>query len=112
MKALTTTLTLVIAFLACSAANAAVVRVGRVAVGVRPHAHMARPVVARPVVARPVVARPVVARPVVARPVVARPVVARPVVVHPARPVAPAAVRPAIRAHRAAAWDAYLNSLQ
>jgi len=104
MKALTTTLTLVIALLACSAANAAVVRVGRVAIGVRPHAHVARPVVARPVVARPVAARPVVARPVVARPVVPQPVVAQ--------PVAPAAARSAIRAHRAAAWEAYLNSLQ
>ena len=89
MKALTTTLTLVIALLACSAANAAVVRVGRVAIGVRPHAHVARPVVARPVVARPVVPQPVVAQ-----------------------PVAPAAARSAIRAHRAAAWEAYLNSLQ
>ncbi len=82
MKALTMTLTLGMTLLACSAANAAFVRVGRVAVGVRPRAHVARPVVVRP---------------------------ARPATV---RPVAPAPVRPAIRAHRHAAWDAYLDSLQ
>jgi len=88
MRALTLALTLGITLLACSAANAAVVRVGRVAVGVRAPARVVRPVVVRP--ARPAyVAPPVVVRP------------ARPAVIRPAAPV-----RPAIRAHRHAVWHA------